>query len=303
MKKQNFYQPKFIPTWILIALMKLGARFSFKTQVTLGKIMGRILYRLLGKFRKIALVNIGHCFVDKSPSEIQTLAKQNFESIGIAFFESSNCFYLNDDTLKQRYNINNIHILETALAQKKNVILLVGHFTTMMLAGRMLLQNFEFADIYRPQNNALFNAEMTQKFIKHGATLVKAKDSRTLIKTLKSGLPIWYAPDQDLGTKSSVFAPFFGVQTATINATAKLAKIENTVVIPLSFARKKSGYELTFEDAIKNYPSANDQENATITNRILEQQILQAPEQYLWIHRRFKSRPNNETSFYCFNLK
>ncbi|NYT28327.1 MAG: lipid A biosynthesis acyltransferase [Candidatus Thiodubiliella endoseptemdiera] len=298
MKKQTFYHPKFIPTWILISLMKLGARLSFKTQVAMGKVMGRILYRVLGKFRRIALINITRCFPDKNQTEVKQLTKQHFESIGIAFFESSNCFYLDNDKLKQRYNINNAHILKEALAQKKKVILLVGHFTTMMLAGRMLLQHFKFADVYRPQNNALFDAEMTQQFIKHGSTMIKANDSRALIKILKSGLPIWYAPDQDLGKKRSVFVPFFGIQTATINATAKLAKIDNTVVIPLTFSRKKLGYELNFSYAIENYPTANDTENATTTNQILEQQILQAPEQYLWIHRRFKSRPNSEESFY-----
>ncbi|WXT99587.1 MAG: Lipid A biosynthesis palmitoleoyltransferase [Catillopecten margaritatus gill symbiont] len=298
MKKPNFYHPKFIPTWILIALMKLGSKFSFKTQVAIGKKMGRILYPLLSKFRKIALINISQCFPEKNQTDIEQLAKQHFEAIGIAFFESANCFYLKDETLKKRYRIDNSHILETALIQKKNVILLVGHFTTMMLAGRMLLQNFEFADVYRPQNNLLFDAEMTKQFIKHGSTMIKAKDSRTLIKTLKSGLPIWYAPDQDLGVKHSTFAPFFGVQTATINATEKLANIDNTVVIPLSFIRGKSGYELDFSHPLEDYPSSDTQQNATLTNHILEQQILQAPEQYLWIHRRFKSRPMGEKTFY-----
>ncbi|CAC9609998.1 Lipid A biosynthesis lauroyl acyltransferase (EC 2.3.1.241) [uncultured Gammaproteobacteria bacterium] len=298
MKKQNFYHLKFIPTWILISLMKLSAKLSFRTQVAIGKVIGRVLYRLLNKFRRIALINIAKCFPHKSQAEVRYLAKKNFESIGIALFESANCFYLDDATLRKRYNINNTHILEEALAQKKNVILLVGHFTTMMLAGRMLLQNFKFADVYRPQNNALFDTEMTKQFIKHGSTMIKAKDSRALIKTLKSGLPIWYAPDQDLGIKHSTFAPFFGVQTATINATAKLANIENTVIIPLSFSRKKSGYELDFSHPPKDYPVADAQDNARITNHILEAQILQAPEQYLWIHRRFKSRPENEESFY-----
>ncbi|BAS67433.1 MAG: lipid A biosynthesis acyltransferase [Gammaproteobacteria bacterium] len=298
MTKQNFYHPKFIPTWILIALMKLGARLPIKTQISMGKSMGRVLYRILSKFRRIALVNIAKCFPHKSKSEVEQLARQHFESLGIAFFESANCFYLADSALRKIYSISNIDILEDAIAQKKNVILLVGHFTTMMLAGRILLQNFKFADIYRPQNNALFDAEMTKQFIKHGAIMVKTKDSRSLIKTLKSGLPIWYAPDQDLGVKNSVFAPFFGVETATIKATAKLANIDNTVVIPLAFTRIELGYKLNFSPPLEVYPSADAQQNATLTNKILERQILTTPEQYLWIHRRFKSRPKGEEIFY-----
>ncbi|SMN10746.1 Lipid A biosynthesis lauroyl acyltransferase [uncultured Candidatus Thioglobus sp.] len=300
MKKPSFYHPKFIPTWILIGLMKFGARLSFKMQVSIGKGIGRMIYPLAGKFRKIALINLSKCFPDKNEATIKKLAKQHFESIGISLFEVANCFYLDDERLKNRYTIQNKNLLEEALAQNKNIILLVGHFTTMMLAGRILLQNFKFADVYRPQNNALFDAEMTKRFTQYGSTLIKVKDSRALIKTLKSGLPIWYAPDQDLGINNSrsVFAPFFNVQTATINATAKLAKIDNTVVIPLAFSRNDSGYELAFSPAIDNYPSTDAKQNATLSNQILEKQILKAPDQYLWIHRRFKTRPDGEEKFY-----
>ncbi|SMN13897.1 Lipid A biosynthesis lauroyl acyltransferase [Bathymodiolus heckerae thiotrophic gill symbiont] len=298
MKKQNFYHPKFIPTWILIGLMRLGAKLPFKAQVAIGTGFGKLLHLILPRFRNIALINTTKCFPNKNKSQIKQLVKQHFTALGISFFESANCFYLNDAALKKRYHIKNTQILQDALNQKKNVILLVGHFTVMMLAGRMLLQNFKFADLYRPQNNALFDAEMTKQFTQHGSVMIKAKDSRALIKTLKSGLPIWYAPDQDLGIQRSVFAPFFGVETATINATAKLAKINNTLVIPLSFSRNKSGYELEFSPALNNYPTSDTLQNATIINQILQAQILKAPEQYLWIHRRFKTRPEGKASFY-----
>lgn len=298
MKKQNFYHPKFLPTWFLIILMKLGAKLPFDMQVAIGTVFGKLLYHILPRFTKIAHVNIGKCFPDKNKSQIEQLLKQHFISLGIAFFEVANCFYIKDKELKKRYQIKNTYILQQALDKKKNIILLVGHFTTMMLAGRMLLQNFKFADVYRPQNNALFNAKMTEQFIKHGSTMVKAKHSKALITTLKSGMPIWYAHDQDLGVKNSTFAPFFNLPTATINATAKLAKINNTVVIPLSFSRNQSGYELEFSPILNNYPSPDPLQNATITNKILQAQILKTPEQYLWIHRRFKTRPKGSSSFY-----
>ncbi len=298
MKKPNFYHPKLLPTWLLIALMKIGAKLPFNIQIAIGTIFGKLLYLVLPRFKKIAHINITKCFPEKSKTQVGQLLKQHFMSLGIGFFEVANCFYIKDKTLKKRYQIKNTHILQNALDKKKNIILLVGHFTTMMLAGRMLLQNFKFADIYRPQNNALFDAKMTKQFIKHGSIMIKAKDSKALIKTLKSGMPIWYAPDQDLGAKNSTFAPFFNIPTATINATAKLAKIKNTVVIPLSFVRNKSGYELEFSPILSNYPSANPLQSATIINHILQTQILKVPEQYLWIHRRFKTRPKGDDPFY-----
>ncbi len=283
---------------MLIGLMKLGAKLPFGTQVFLGKLMGFLLHLFLIRFRKIAFINISQCFPNKAKPDVEYLVKQHFFALGIGIFEVANCFYLDNDALKKRYHINNSHILQNALDQNKNIILLVGHFTTMMLAGRMLLQHYKFADVYRPQNNTLFDTTMTQQFIRHGSVLIKAKDSRALIKTLKSGLPIWYAPDQDLGTKNATFAPFFDIPTATINATAKLANINNTVVIPLSFSRNNSGYELEFSPALTHYPSTDAIQNATLTNQILQTQILKAPEQYLWIHRRFKTRPKGSPGFY-----
>jgi KDO2-lipid IV(A) lauroyltransferase len=298
MTKTKFYHPKFIPTWALIGLMKLSAKLPLKTQLMMGKIIGRILYPLLSRFRKIAFVNISKCFPNKNKVQVTRLVKQHFGALGIGLFETSNCFYLSDKKLKQHYHIEGAEILQSALDKQQNIILLVGHFTTMMLAGRMLLQNFDFADIYRPQNNALFDNQMQKIFTQHGSLMIKAKDTKTLIQTLKSGLPIWYAHDQDLGAKISTFSPFFNIQTATIKATEKLARIDNTVVIPLSFTRQHTTYTLEFSPALAGYPNDKSQQNTRLTNQILQQQILKAPEQYLWIHRRFKTRPNNEPSFY-----
>ncbi len=298
MTKTKFYHPKFIPTWALIGLMKLGAKLPLRTQLMMGKIIGRILYPLLSKFRKIAFVNISKCFPNKNKVQVTRLVKQHFEALGIGLFETSNCFYLSDKKLKQHYHIEGTEILQSALDKQQNIILLVGHFTTMMLAGRMLLQNFDFADVYRPQNNALFDNQMKKIFTQHGSLMIKAKDTKTLIQTLKSGLPIWYTHDQDLGAKISTFSPFFNIQTATIKATEKLARIDNTVVIPLSFTRQHTTYTLEFSPVLAGYPNDKSQQNTRLTNQILQQQILKAPEQYLWIHRRFKTRPNNEPSFY-----
>ncbi|QKQ23784.1 lipid A biosynthesis acyltransferase [Candidatus Ruthia endofausta] len=298
MTKTKFYHPKFIPTWTLIGLMKLSAKLPLKIQLMMGKIIGRILYLLLSRYRKIAFVNITKCFPNKNKVQVTRLVKQHFGALGIGLFEIANCFYLSDKKLKQRYHIEGSEILQNALDKQQKIILLVGHFTTMMLAGRMLLQNFNFADVYRPQNNALFDNQMQKIFTQHGSLMIKVKDTRTLIRTLKSGLPIWYTHDQDLGAKISIFSPFFDIQTATIKATEKLARIDSTVVIPFSFVRQHTTYTLKFSPALIDYPNDKSQQNTRLTNQILQQQILKAPEQYLWIHRRFKTRPNNEPSFY-----
>jgi lipid A biosynthesis lauroyl/palmitoleoyl acyltransferase len=303
MKKQNFYHPKFIPTWFLIGFMKLGAKLPFKSQVLIGTGIGRLFYLMsrlekLSSRRKIAFNNIKHCFRNKSSIQVESLVKQNFEAIGVSIFETANAYFGKSEKIQKLITIHNEHHLTDALNKKQGIILLAAHFMPLMLGSRALLLKHKIANIYRPQNNALFDEVMTKSFIKNGALMIKTKDTRTMMKTIKSGLPIWYAPDQDLGENNSVFAPLFGIQTATIAATARLAKTSHTVVIPYFFIRTDKGYTMSFDAPLTDYPSNNAIDDATKTNQILQDQILKAPEQYLWIHRRFKTRPNGEASFY-----
>jgi lipid A biosynthesis lauroyl/palmitoleoyl acyltransferase len=298
MNNQKFYHLKFIPTWLLIAFMKFGAKLPFKIQIVIGTMLGILLYPLLSRFRKIAFINISSCFPDKNKSAIKTLVKQNFKAIGIAFFETANAFFATNKKIKSMFSIKNEHYLTEAIDNGKSVILLSAHFMPLMLGGRALLLKHNIANIYRPQNNVLFDEVMRASFVKNGAIMIKTEDTRSMLKAIKNKIPIWYAPDQDLGFKKSVFAPFFNIQTATISATARIAKGKNTVVIPYFFNRNKSGYQMEFQSPIKNYPHKDTYINAKITNEILEQQVLKYPEQYLWIHRRFKTRPQGEQKFY-----
>ncbi len=298
MTKTNFYHPKFFPTWILIFFMKLGAKLPFTLQVFLGKGIGKLLYPLLSRFRKIALINVARCFPDKNIEQVESLVKQNFEAIGISIFETANAYFGKDDKIQKLITIHNEHHLTDALEKKQGVILLAAHFMPLMLGSRALLLKHTIANIYRPQDNQLFDEVMRKGFVDNGAVMIKTLDTRSMMKAVKNGLPIWYAPDQDLGEKNSVFAPFFDIQTATVAATARLAKDKNTVVIPYFFIRTTTGYEMSFEPPIKNYPSDDAIADASKTNKILQDQILKAPEQYLWIHKRFKTRPKGEQSFY-----
>ena len=298
MNNRKFYHPKFLPTWLLIGLMKLGAKLSFNTQVMIGKIMGMALYRLFSRPRNIAFINISRCFPNKNKSEVETLVKQNFEALGISIFETANAYFATDKKITSMLSIHNEHYLTQAIKDKQSVILLSGHFMPLMLGSRALLLKHHIANIYRPQNNLLFDVIMRRVYEDHGATMIKAKDIKSLLKAIKNKLPIWYAPDQDLGVNKCVFAPFFNIQTATVSATARLAKDESTVVIPFFFNRTESGYSMNFEAPIDNYPNADATISATITNKILEAQILKYPEQYLWMHKRFKTRPEGESDFY-----
>ncbi len=281
--------------------MRIGVFIPFNFQVLIGKTIGKLLYPLMHKLRSTAYSNISHCFPDKKQNQVNLLVKRHFEAIGVSFFETANAYYGSDKKIRKLLTITNENFFQDALKEEGGIILLCSHFMPLMLGSRALLINHTIANIYRPQNNKLFDRIMVRGYKKNGAVMIKSTDTRSIIKAINNSLPIWYAPDQDLGKNNSVFAPFFGIQTATASATARLAKNNNTRVIPYSFIRTKKGYTMSFEKPIANYPSNDPIQDATIVNQILEKQIIKSPEQYLWIHRRFKTRPNDEKNFYEYN--
>jgi len=297
----KFIHPKFFPTWILILLMRIGALIPFSIQVIIGKVIGKAIYPFLPRLRSIAYSNISHCFPEKKQSQVNTLVKRHFEAVGISLFETANAYYASDKKINKLLIIKNNHFFTDALKQQGGIILLCAHFMPLMLGSRALLLNHTIANIYRPQNNKLFDQAMVKGYKKHGAVMIKSTDTRSIIKAINNSLPIWYAPDQDLGQKNSVFAPLFGIQTATASATSRLAKNNSTRVIPYSFIRTSEGYEMSFEKPLLNFPSNDPIVDATTTNMILEKQINKSPEQYLWIHRRFKTRPEGAENFYKYN--
>ena len=298
MLKIEFIHPKFYPTWILILLMRIAVFIPFQFQVILGKVIGKLIYPFMKKLRETAYSNISNCFPEKKQPQVTLLVKQHFDAIGISLFETANAYYGSDRKIKKLLSINNKHFFSDALKDEGGIILLCSHFMPLMLGSRALLLENTIANVYRPQNNKLFDKVMVKGYTKNGAVMIKSKDTRSILKAIKNSLPIWYAPDQDLGINNSVFAPLFGIETATASATARLAKNNNTRVIPYSFIRTKHGYEMSFDKPIKNYPSNDPIKDATTTNKILENQIIKAPEQYLWIHRRFKTRPDGQENFY-----
>ena len=297
----KFIHPKFFPTWILILLMRIGVFIPFSTQVFIGKFIGKAIYPFMSKWRSTAYSNISHCFPEKKQAQVNTLVKNHFEAIGISLFETANAYYASDKKINKLLTINKEQYFTDALKQEGGIIILCAHFMPLMLGSRALLINHTIANIYRPQNNKLFDQAMVKGYKKNGAVMIKSTDTRSIIKAINNSLPIWYAPDQDLGENNSVFAPLFGIQTATASATARLSKNNKTRVIPYSFIRTSKGYEMSFEKPLSGFPSNDPIIDATITNKILEKQINKNPEQYLWIHRRFKTRPEGAENFYKYN--
>jgi KDO2-lipid IV(A) lauroyltransferase len=294
----DYWQPRYWTTWLGIAGMWLLGNLPFRLQWWLAKLLGTLAYRLAPKRRHIAATNIRLCFPELNPQQQDQRVKAVFFNNSMGFIETCSC-WLSSTRRQQRNTV--VHGLEHVEKVKdRGILLLGGHYAILDLAGALIAPHLRNLDtVQREHNNPLLNAVQTQSRRRFVDETISRKDMRTVIRNLKQGRIVWYAPDQDYGRKSAVFAPFFGVPTATIVGTARLAKSTGAAVIPISYFREDDGkYHIYLGEALDNFPSGDDVADATRINQIIEHEIRRHPAQYLWLHRRFKTRPEGEASVY-----
>jgi len=294
-----FYWPRYWPTWILLALFRVLGVMPIKVNLVLGKAIGLLFWALAPSRKRIAATNIALCFPELDADTRAQLVKDVMVACGQSFLETTMALWGGQNKFRDCHRISGLEYIEQAKADGRGVLLLSCHFTTLDVCGRILSFYTPFDLFYRKDPNPLLAYELIKARQGFLDATILSKDTRQLIKNLRKGHVVWYAPDQDYGLKHSVFAPFFGVQAATIRATAKVAALANAVVLPYSHYRHKDGhYELIIEPPLEEFPSGDEVANATRINSVIERAIRRKPEQYLWVHRRFKTRPEGETSVY-----
>lgn len=297
----RFLSPRYWPTWLGLGLLRLSLLLPYPAMRAAATLLGGLLYVLAGSRRHVALVNLRLCFPHLSEAQRRRLARGSFISSAMSLFEGALSWWGSDARLRRLYRIEGLEHLERARAQGRGVLLLGGHYTTLEISGRFLAFHVEgLQPIYKPARNALFEAFMAGSRKRLFDDLVPSVDMRRIVRNLRQGKVMWYAPDQDFGRQRSVFAPFFGVPTATLTTTARLAKLSGAPVVPYYSERLpgNQGYLVRLLPALEDYPSGDDVADATRGNQILEQQIARTPEQYLWLHKRFKTRPEGEPRVY-----
>ncbi|MDH5182544.1 MAG: LpxL/LpxP family Kdo(2)-lipid IV(A) lauroyl/palmitoleoyl acyltransferase [Gammaproteobacteria bacterium] len=296
----QFLSPKYWPIWIILLLLRALVLLPFPVLIKLGEGLGTLLYHLRLKHRHIAEVNIALAFPTLSADEQQKLVKETIKGTIITLFELPLFWWASNTRLRKRFVIEGMENIEKVLEHGRGAILMGGHFTPMLMCGRMLAMDLPFNILVMPAKNKLFEAIMQHYREKFYAGIINSHDIRGMVKALKKNEICWYSPDQDLGGDNIVFAPFMGIQTATITATSRLAKLSKAPIVPINFERIKNnrGYRLKILPAWENFPSGDDVEDATRVNEFLEQHIQEVPDQYLWVHRRFKTRPKGEPSLY-----
>ncbi len=289
--------PVWWPTWFGVCLFWLIGQLPWNALLAVGRFLGRLVWLFGGSRKNTALTNIRLCFPELTESEQKALAYRAVLSTGEALMEMAGTFANKRIDLGKRLEIVGREKMETALAQGKGVLLLGMHFNTIDVGSRLLGKVRPFSVVYRPNNNPVFD-----KVIKESRSevefYIERDDLRGLVRHLKAGRAVWYAPDQDYGIKHAVFAPFFGVPAATITATSRIARMSNAVVIPIAHYRLPGGrYRIEFGDPLENFPTRDEVADATLINQTIEGFVRKMPEQYLWVHRRFKHQPDGSNPY------
>lgn len=297
---REFLHPRFIGSWLLISLLRIFAYRSYRTQKLAAKVLAFLLKKLAGRRRKIVATNIKLCFSELSESEQQHRVDRVFYHNALGLFEAASAYYGNLERFRSRLNVSGLDILEQALAQKRGVVLIGAHYSHLDFSGAMVSLIAKPSAIYRPNNNPLMDCYIQRGRMRFMQNLIPKDDMRGMIRALKNNELVWYPPDQDYGPKHSVFAPFFGINAATITATSRLVKFNRSPAVILGFYRDdQSGqYYLQFSKSPEGFPSGDDTADAKLINGAIESCIRNAPEQYMWTHRRFKTQADGSGKLY-----
>ncbi len=284
--------PRYWPTALGLGGLRLMIRLPVTWQQAIGRRLGRWSGYFLKRRLHIGAVNLALCFPELSEAQRAALLRRQLESLGMGLFETALAWWGSPQRLAQISEVVGLEHLRQAQASGRGIVLLTAHFTLLEMGARLLSAHFQFHAMYRPQPNQLFHELMDQIHQQHsGLPTITQNDIRATVRALKRGHAVWYAPDHDYG-RQSVFVPFFGVSALTITATSRLVRMSDALVLPYYPQRLADGrYRVTLLPPLDNFPSGDEVADTARINTLLEDCIRQAPEQYLWLHRRFKHRP------------
>lgn len=296
----KFLAPKYWGIWLGILIFLPFAFMPWLVQRAFGRGLGRLCWRLMKRRRHVTLVNLKTCYPGKTDAEYDRMGCDVFENMGIGIFESLMAWY-NPRRFDGKISIEGLEYLQDAQQQGKGILLLGLHSTLLDAGGLLCSRYFHPSVVYRPQNNPMLDWLIYRSRKPIYATQIDHDNMRLLVRCLKEKHIIWYSPDQDFGLKLGVMAPLYGTDAATVTAHRRLIKLTNAAVMSVHFYRdddKQPHYHIVLTPALTNYPTEDEVADATLTNQIVEQQINLSPTQYMWFHRRFKTRPEGYEKIY-----
>lgn len=290
----RFLGPRYWPTWIALGIVRLTCLLPYPAVLALGRLLGRAALPVLGERRRIARRNLELCLPELSADERERLLRAHFESLGIAMFEIGLTWWAGDHRIDALAHVEGFEHVERALEAGQGAILLSAHFTSLEICGRILAMRAPVHAVYRPHRNPLFDEIMRRGRERSAEKTIPKNDIRKMIRALKANRAVWYAPDQAHHGKSAELVPLFGIPAQTNTATSRLARLTGAPVLPFLPWRDRAGggYHAVIGPPIDGFPSGDDVADTLHFHRLVEQRVREVPEQYLWIHRRFKNLPD-----------
>ncbi|WP_098415657.1 LpxL/LpxP family Kdo(2)-lipid IV(A) lauroyl/palmitoleoyl acyltransferase [Vibrio sp. ES.051] len=298
--KAEFLLPRYWGTLSIIGMMYLLSLLPFKIQLALGRGIGRLAMRIMKKRQVTIRRNLELCFPTMKESQREAILRDNIDNTGIALFETAMAWFWPDKRVNKHVTIEGMEHLEALEKSGRGVLMLAVHSMNLELGARAFGIKKSGTGVYRANNNPCFDYFQYKGRSRSNRTLIDRKNVKAMLKTLKSGGRVWYAPDHDYGARRSTFAPLFAVKNAcTTTGTSILVDATDCAIVPFTMVRGENGhYTLTISAPVDGFPK-NDLKGAAIfVNKIVESSIMASPSQYMWLHRRFKTRPDGENCLY-----
>ncbi|MDQ3205176.1 MAG: LpxL/LpxP family Kdo(2)-lipid IV(A) lauroyl/palmitoleoyl acyltransferase [Pseudomonadota bacterium] len=284
--------PRHWPMWLTLAAMMLAGKLPWPVQRGLGAALGAVAFALASDRRHAAATNLALCFPELDADARSVLLRDSFRDLGIGLFEFARAWWGGVEPMRRTARIEGLQEIRDLQAKGCGVLLVSGHFLTLEMCGRLMCDHLPLAGMYRRHRSPVFEWAVKRGRMRYATAMFTNEEIRPAMRHLKQGGMLWYAPDQDMRGKDTVFAPFFGVPAATITATHQFARLSGCAVVPFFHRRVGGDYVLRLGAPLTEFPSADVLHDTARVNGAIEEMVRQAPTQYLWIHRRFKRRPD-----------
>ncbi|AYN27406.1 kdo(2)-lipid IV(A) palmitoleoyltransferase [Buttiauxella sp. 3AFRM03] len=299
--RTELLHPRYWLTWFGMAILWLWVQLPYPVLLKMGDFIGRASMRFLKRRVSIARQNLKLCFPHYTDEQVDAIVVQNFSSLGMGLIETGMAWFWPDARVRKWFEVRGLEHITAACDKGQGVMAIGVHFMSLELGGRVMGLCRPMMAMYRPHNNKAMEFIQTRGRSRSNKAMLDRRNLKGMVKALKAGEAVWFAPDQDYGPKGSSFAPFFAVQkAATTNGTYTIARLAKPAILTIVLIRKQdgTGYQLVIEPEFEDYPLDDEQAAAEYVNRKIEREIMRAPEQYLWLHRRFKTRPEGEPKLY-----
>ncbi|MGA1204884.1 MAG: lysophospholipid acyltransferase family protein [Opitutales bacterium] len=285
-----------------ILLLRAAAKLPIPWMQAIGKAIGSFIWVVFPYRKRVALTNIRLCFPEMPESGRLDLARRHYQAMGMGIFELAAAWYKSPEQLQKISEVVGMEHLEAVAASGRGALLLSAHFTTLEIGGRILLTHRLFSCLYRKPDQPVIAREMTRSREKLMKRVIHMDEMNDLIRALREGDMVWYAPDQGKKIKYSEVLPFFGVPAVTNTATARIARMGKAAIVPFMGYRLPDGtYRVEIYPEVKDIPTKDPAADAVRINHLIEELILRAPEQYFWLHKRFKRRGPGYENVYARN--